>query len=233
MKRKRVYAKPGGTATKKAKTSQVAVPRPRFKAMANPSVPAIKPTFRATLKYFDWFTLNPAAGVAGVYQFSANGLYDPNISGSGHQPTGFDQLMAIYGEYVVIGSTIRVIARSNTDIEPILFGVFTKRSNVTSADFREYVENGNGVYYYCEGMTSGGATIREVKHSCDLSKEAVTNVLTDPDFYGSNTQNPPEQRFYHVVVQPFNFTADIPAQEFCVEITYDVMFRDRINTAVS
>lgn len=141
--------------------------------------------------------------------------------------------MAIYSEYIVIASTIRVMARANTTIEAILAGVFLKRSNVTSNDFRNYVENGYGSYGPVEGPDLGGATVKEFKLSVDMAKESATNIMTDPNFVGTNSANPSEQRFYHVVVQPFNFTADLGNQEFCVEITYDVMFRDRTNTNVS
>jgi len=40
--------------------------------------------------------LNPAIGAAAGYVFNLNSLHDPNTSGVGHQPTGFDQLIAIY-----------------------------------------------------------------------------------------------------------------------------------------
>lgn len=45
------------------------------------------------------------SGVAGLFgtevKYSLNGLFDVDISGVGHQPMGFDQLMAIYSKYKV------------------------------------------------------------------------------------------------------------------------------------
>ena len=60
----------------------------------------------ATLLYSDQITLNPAAGTVSKHVFSANGLFDPNITGVGHQPRGFDQYMALYNHYTVIGARI-------------------------------------------------------------------------------------------------------------------------------
>lgn len=40
--------------------------------------------------------------------FSANGCFDPDVTGVGHQPLGFDQWMAVYDHYQVIGSKITV-----------------------------------------------------------------------------------------------------------------------------
>ncbi len=43
-----------------------------------------------------------AAGISGTQNaFKLNGLYDPNTTGVGHQPYGFDQIAALYGEYRV------------------------------------------------------------------------------------------------------------------------------------
>ena len=35
------------------------------------------------LRYCENISVDPGAGVAGTYTYSANGLYDPNISGTG------------------------------------------------------------------------------------------------------------------------------------------------------
>lgn len=40
--------------------------------------------------------------------FRANGMYDPEISVGGRQPRGFDQAMALYGTFTVLGSKISV-----------------------------------------------------------------------------------------------------------------------------
>jgi len=66
-------------------------------------------TFPTRLRYFSVFTLNPgAAGSAGVQVFSANGLYDPDITSTGHQPRGFDQSSAMYKTFQVIKRMITV-----------------------------------------------------------------------------------------------------------------------------
>jgi len=42
---------------------------------------------------------------ADLYFFTCNGMYDPNITGTGHQPLYFDQMSAIYNHYTVFKST--------------------------------------------------------------------------------------------------------------------------------
>jgi len=54
------------------------------------------------LKYCDYQTLTTAAGPGFInYDWNLNGLFDPNLTGTGHQPRGFDQLAALYNRYRV------------------------------------------------------------------------------------------------------------------------------------
>lgn len=53
------------------------------------------------LHYNTFETFNTAAAAAGAYVMSQNSCYDPDVTGTGHQPRGFDQLAALYNRYVV------------------------------------------------------------------------------------------------------------------------------------
>lgn len=62
-------------------------------------------TMKVTLKYTETITLTTGAlGVFATYFFAANGMFDPNITGVGHQPMYYDQYMALYNHYTVIAS---------------------------------------------------------------------------------------------------------------------------------
>lgn len=62
----------------------------------------------ATLKYHENLYITCTAGGVQNQQFKLNGLYDPNITGTGHQPMYFDQYMALYNHFTVIGARIKV-----------------------------------------------------------------------------------------------------------------------------
>ncbi len=54
------------------------------------------------LRYCDRLEIDPGASSAlGEHFFSCVGLFDPDITGTGHQPMGFDQYMALYDHYQV------------------------------------------------------------------------------------------------------------------------------------
>lgn len=42
------------------------------------------------------------------FNWAANNMYDPNVSGTGHQPMYFDQMCALYNHWTVIGAKIVV-----------------------------------------------------------------------------------------------------------------------------
>lgn len=234
MLRKRVTASSRArSSSRPAKKGKYVVnPAPRFKLLRNPSDYTIAQSMRVKMTYSTFFTINPGIGAVGTYLFSANGIYDPDVTGAGHQPAGFDELMNLYAEYVVVGSTIRVIARSSADNQDFFFGVALERTTATYTDFDRYVENGNCKWTWCDAPNRGGESHAQVFHKCDM-RMANTDVLTDSDFFGTNAANPAEQRFYHILCCPCDRTSDIGAQNFSVVIDFDVIFRDRVTTNIS
>lgn len=58
------------------------------------------------LRYATTVSLNPSSGNVVYHQLSCNSLFDPDYTGGGHQPRGFDQWMLAYNHYNVIGSKI-------------------------------------------------------------------------------------------------------------------------------
>lgn len=65
------------------------------------------------LKYSDAFNLASDATLTSYtgsqYVFRLNSLYDPDLTGTGHQPYGFDQYAALFNRYKVDKVTVDVI----------------------------------------------------------------------------------------------------------------------------
>lgn len=57
-------------------------------------------------RYVETLTTNSGANTPSTYQVILNGLYSPMVSGSTHQPMGFDQFSALYQFYKVLGAKI-------------------------------------------------------------------------------------------------------------------------------
>lgn len=68
-----------------------------------------------------------------------NSVFDPDRSGVGHQPYGFDQLSPIYNRYRVIACSYVINAYSGSD--PIRFGVLPSNEIPPIGDMNELCEN--------------------------------------------------------------------------------------------
>lgn len=62
----------------------------------------------STLRYVDRVEFAPVSTTTAVWSFRANDLYDPFTGTGGHQPRGFDEMMAIYNNFTVTSSKCSV-----------------------------------------------------------------------------------------------------------------------------
>lgn len=69
---------------------------------------SIIPSIRRVLQYATTFTMTVTAGLLDRHVFRANSCYDPDLTGVGHQPYGFDQYMALYQFGYVVASRMIV-----------------------------------------------------------------------------------------------------------------------------
>lgn len=102
----RKYANPMSD-TKRARTTKNVssrVPRPIKVGLGKQAIP---PQLTNEVTYGCVLNLTPVSGQK-QYVFSANGCYDPDVSGTGSQPLYFDQLAAIYAHYKVTSSRIEI-----------------------------------------------------------------------------------------------------------------------------
>lgn len=70
------------------------------------------------LQYCDYYNkvTNFTAGNANVHTFRANSIYDPDYTGTGHQPFYHDELAQLYSNYVVIGFKATFVVSSTVQI---------------------------------------------------------------------------------------------------------------------
>lgn len=85
----------------------------RSQLTVNRAIQPIPQRYICRLKYSQPFVLT---AVAPVQQFNLNSLYDPDRTGVGHQPYGFDQLAALYNRYRVIATSYVVNATASSAI---------------------------------------------------------------------------------------------------------------------
>lgn len=87
----------------------------------------------AILRYSEVVSIVPSAGIPGHYLFRANGIFDPNYTGTGHQPYGHDQYAAIYNHYQVLESTI-TMSPTQGNVDGI-YGITLLADTTTENDY--------------------------------------------------------------------------------------------------
>jgi len=104
--------------SKVKKMKMVPVVKSKFPFIPGTNLKIFPRKLRQTLTYCEQFpvTVNAVAFLTNWHTFRANGLFDPRFAIGGHQPMGFDQLMAIYSKYTVVGAkmTLRVCVGTQT-----------------------------------------------------------------------------------------------------------------------
>lgn len=166
-----------------------------------------------------------ALGVAGVYVFSANGVYDPNISGTGHQPIGFDQMMLFYNHYTVLRSRIILTVRATTANYGGWASVAVKGTSTTVTAATQVVEDGFVVFAPL-GIPTSSLCVRKFEMVHDVGKfQGMKVTIDNPDLSGDAASNPSEQTYFHVSywndLDNTNIVAGVN-----VLIEYDVVFRE-------
>jgi len=179
---------------------------------------------RKRLQYFEAVSTNGTASAVYSYVFSANGVFDPDITGTGHQPMGFDQMMVFYNHYTVMNSKIRCVYQ-NTGTVDTHVALSISGTSTTITDYLQLVENGELIYTVItpSGIAGSIATLR---HSVNCAVfQGLQDVMDDPDMRGDVASNPAELVYYHLSFwNPVNAT--VPSVLLDVYIEYDVMFHE-------
>lgn len=171
--------------------------RPRIRTQVNLGM-SIPDKVTITHKYRELVQLTTAAGGMGRYTFSANGMYDPNITGTGHQPMYFDQLSGLYNHYVVIGSKIKVRLVPYNQSQPALqFALFLNDdTTLTPTTVDGVAEQTKAVSRLYPATQAYPASV-----TCKFSARKVfgPSIMANTALQGSNSANPAEQQFFDLV----------------------------------
>jgi len=108
----------------------------------------VPPILRAQFPYND--NLNFAAGTGlNTYLYNSNNMYDPNYTGTGHQPRGWDQATAYYKYYRVKSVTMNVRATWNGIADSTFYvGVFLDAdTTISTTTYQDMIERFGPKHY--------------------------------------------------------------------------------------
>lgn len=188
------------------------------------------------LKYVTAISMNPPTAGRSHHVFRANDLYDPDLTSVGHQPRGFDQLMAAYRSFTVIGSKITITQQTTVsagngylmlthsgDADPL-----SGELNDPSAFESTFLVNKPIIL----ADASGASRKTRLGSQVSIKKYFKQKILGENDFAGSAASGPNKQSYWTVYYQNLN-SGDPETQTFLIELEYIAVFRQPIQIGIS
>lgn len=189
------------------------------------------------LRYREQLSFTTLGGAVADNVYRGNSIFDPDLTGTGGQPLGFDQWAAFYATYTVLGSSCEVTGMMNSGAtayncrQAIVPNIFSSQFGVT--DQERILEQP-----YCASrvLTMGAAGVGQSTIKMYMSTNKIYGVVRPAvqieDGYGALvTTNPTDTWFWHVC----NWVPGGSTQSLIqdVVLTYWVVFEGRNVLAVS
>lgn len=212
-----VTKKPSYTVTKRKKRTKSSIPQPRF------GFPLM---LKLRHRYVDQVALSSTAGSLNVQKFSANSLYDPDITGGGHQPMYFDNLMAIYDHYTVVKSkiTVKLVLTTTTATSPSYVCLHTDDDSSGPSTFLACCEQSSAISKVIPQNCTDPIYLTA---TWDARKYFGGDPLSNDNLQGSASASPTEQSVYHITFQ--TGAAGTVTASALVEIEYTAVY-DELKT---
>ncbi len=194
-------------------------------------------TYTCKLRYTEQIQLDIASSQdAATYLFRCNGVRDPNYTGTGHQPKGYDQLSAMFTQSAVIGSRIKAvfICRGALTVDMQKCGIriqndtLITNNTITIAESRAKSEKQLGIANSSNGIKTIVKNFSTKKwfHTSDI-------VAYDSEYAETTAANVPQAAYYAVYLRTTNADVDPAAVDVEVTLEYIVTFFNRPNLAQS
>jgi len=184
-----------------------------------------------THRYVENLTISAVAGAGQQnYLFKCNGMYDPNETGTGHQPIYFDQLTTLYDHYCVIGSKITVRftqAGLNNPATHLMLRVDDDTNVPTNT--QETMEQ-NGAKFKL--LPAGSPYTVTLTNKWSAKKYFGGAVLANNELQGSATSDPTEKSYFQIAVRPMDGASAIDVH-MQVTIEYIAVWKELKNIAGS
>lgn len=181
------------------------------------------------MKYAETIFINASGPQA--YRWRLNGLYDPNYSGTGHQPHGYDTLSTIYNRYRVIKASYNITGVDQSG-QYIVICSLPANEQVNALSLSEMRENPRARFI----TQAPQAHLKTLKGSISIPSLVGRNkaqYMADDRYQAQVGSDPSEMALLNVYVQRLDEgtnTLNVPIQ---VTITYTVEWFDVKNLAQS
>lgn len=209
-------------APKKALIKRKTYSRPK-RLLVNRALHPIPQRYITKMKYAD-FVLTDTNG---QYQFNLNSIWDPNRTGVGHQPYGFDTLASLYNRYRVIscGWRIQATGVGGQATAPVQIAAIPANEVLLFANVSEIRENPRAKYIV-QNPGAEAVVLSGKSYIPSLVGRNKAQYMADDRYQSLVTTSPNELAVLNIVGA--TTFADTPAAniQFNIVLEYTVEFFD-------
>ncbi len=191
----------------------------------------IAPRLRSVLRYADTFTMTTGVPGLTTQVMNLNSLFDPDRTGTGHQPRGFDQLSTLYSRYRVYGVSFKVNCNLFTSTNDVLIiGVYPRNGTGTPANFSDSVENPWAVVDQYS-LYVKPKTLKGFINLAELNGKTKTAYTADDTTQASTNASPTETMVMDITVESLSGANN--TSYISVVMEFDCEFSDAVALAQS
>jgi len=178
---------------------------------------------RITLKYSQIVTHTGSPGPAGQV-FAVNSCFDPDVSGTGHQPSFYDWLTAAYNRYCVLGCSAIIEVDNESTIALNLAAIYSDSD--VSAQSVQFLAEANRAKSVLVGPAGSVNTKRVIMPAIAISTiMGQLSIEPDSNMYATVGVNPTDVAFLIYKVQSSDLTTNVTAR-IKTTILMDVVMKD-------
>lgn len=182
-------------------------------------------------KYADETTLTSTLGVMANYRFRTNGMFDPNHTSTGHQPSYYDVLAGVYDHWIITKSTISItMFPTTTVVTPYAFGLAI--NDDTSTLNTSYVAYSESSFCKVKYIAVGNVAPKVLTMTWNSPLVFAGETLGNPELWGSVASDPTEEQIFNVFLQAVDQVSTATTL-FVAHIEYEAMWFELKDLVVS
>lgn len=211
--------------------------QPRKVSVVPKVIDAQQPSLMVRFKYSNFVTLTEVSGAGAMTSWRVNSLYDPDLTGLGKQPVGYDQYTAIFNRYRVTHCTYKITwinALGNTEVgnRVARVGLYLSPTNSVASDPEAWA-NQFGAHTKLLGPSTGNQGTVSISGTVDFAKTfgIKPQELTDLDYSATFNASPARVAYMHAFISAIGAAGAVAyvASEF----TFVAELSDRISLGMS
>lgn len=222
-------------AKSRAKTRRRAKVQPlRIKQIATPGRSLGFPKNQTVqLRYCTAVNLvDSVGGVLDIHAFRANGIFDPDVTGIGHQPLGRDQWDLFYNHYYVKSAKITVKYSTQSQVAgqyAAVHGLYVSDDLTVPTSWTTLAEAGRAKYLQDSNLNTESKTLTATYNPRTFMRQGRNQAQLG----AAMSADPSEQIYFILYAQAADESSMMTQRNYIVQIDYMVQFSEPKDLAQS